>query len=62
MPAIIQDSDSKMTQELSRYNYDTPDKLCVDCEKFLDPSACDIVQGPIAKNGSCMFHSTRAKK
>ena len=61
MPGIVKDSDSKMTQALSRYNYEDPHN-CVDCEKFLDPSACDIVQGPIAKNGSCMFHSTREKR
>ena len=61
MPGIVKDSDSKMTQALSRYNYEAKHN-CVDCEKFLAPSACDIVQGPIAKNGSCMFHSTREKR
>jgi hypothetical protein len=61
MPGIVKDSDSKMTQELAKYTYETSHN-CVDCEKFLDPSACDIVQGPIAKNGSCMFHSTREKR
>ena len=50
-----------MTQDLARYTYETSHNW-VDCEKFLDASACDIVQGPIAKNGSCMFHSTREKR
>ena len=57
MPAIIRDDPDKITQELSQYNYETPNKPCSGSEKFLRPAAFDIVQGPIMSNGSCMFHS-----
>lgn len=46
-------SDILLPQQEVNYRRADGEEACVNCLFFISPAACELVQGPIAKNGLC---------
>lgn len=44
-----------MTKQKAEYVDKAPNKHCIDCNMFKKPSDCTLVEGTIARHGSCKY-------
>ena len=59
MAALIQDLESKAPKNKVGYKEGPP--FCQACDYFISPAACEIVQGPIHKVGTCTLWFEKGK-
>lgn len=39
------------------YQDNAKSQTCAECNQFLPPDQCKIVQGPVSENGTCIYFS-----
>jgi|ETNvirnome_2_130_1030620.scaffolds.fasta_scaffold38673_2 hypothetical protein len=55
MVAVVKDSEDKFPKPEVKYQDGKAPNLCVNCNYFINPAACEFVRGPIQKDGLCLI-------